>query len=197
MTGPPDAIDLHAESIPDQATVLRWVLPDDLLPAIGRVVAAPGALGELLAPAGPIVRAIAERGALWTWLAGPDWATWGVPVRDAIAEAGLQPAQWRIEAAGDEVLGLVARDVIERGLGSYIASHGGQISLLAASDGLIEVELSGACAHCPAAGLTLHQRIERAIRDRVGGAVEVRANGGCDENRGRPSWWPRRPGLGA
>lgn len=181
---------LHAESVPGDPTVLRWVLPEGLLPA-GQVVGAPGPLGAMLAPAGPIVRALAERGALWTWLAGDDWSQQGPAVRDAIAASAADPDGWQIEACDDEVLGLVARDVIERSMGAYIASHGGRISLLAAADGCVEVDLGGACAHCPAIGLTLHGRIEREISERLGNRVSVRAPGADDGPQARPSWLPR------
>lgn len=187
-------VEMHAEALPADPTGVRWVLPGGL-GGTGRVLAAPGRLGELLA-AGVLVRAMAEPGALWTWLATPDWATQGAEVRDALADALEAGDGWCFKPAPDELLELVARDVIERSLGAYIASHGGQISLLRAAEGVVEVRLDGTCAHCPAAGLTLHERIERAIRGRLGDAIEVRAEGDCADNGGRPGWWPRRPQRG-
>lgn len=181
---------LHAESVPGDPLALRWVIADGLLP-VGRVTAAPGRLGVMVAPGGPIVRALAERGALWTWLAGGDWAESGADVRDAIVEAAQHLEAWQVEAADDEVLRLVADDVIERSLGAYIASHGGRICLLSVADGVAEMSLDGACAHCPAAGLTLYGRIERELRQRVGPHVVVHAAGQSDAQPGRPSWLPK------
>lgn len=181
---------LHAETVPDDPKALRWVLPDGLLQA-GRVVAAPGPLGRMLSPGGLIVRALAERGALWTWLADADWPEHGPAVRDAIILAALQPDAWQIEAADDEVLRLVARDVIDRGLAAYIASHGGRITLVDVADGEVEVALNGACEHCPAAGFTLHGRIEKAIRERVGDQVVVRASAQTGERPVLTGWWPK------
>lgn len=183
---------MHAEALPADPNGMRWVLPAGL-GGVGRIVAAPDRLGELLA-SGTITRALAEPTALWTWLASPDWAERGAEVRDAIADAAESDAGWAFETADDELLELVARDVIERTLGGYIASHGGQINLLRAAQGVVEVELAGTCAHCPAAGLTLHQRIEAGIRERLGTPIEVRASGDCDDNSRRPGWWPRRRG---
>lgn len=178
---------LHAESVPSDPTVLRWAVSDGL-PGTGRLVAAPGALGVLLGPAGPIVRAVAERGALWTWLADAEWPRFGVAVRDALIAALESPDQWCFDPADDEVLLLVARDVIEGSLGDYIASHGGQISVLSATDHRVEVRLSGTCANCPAAGLTLHQRLEQQLRQRTGDQSVVCAEPAAAHSGPRKSW---------
>lgn len=189
------AVGLHPETIASDSGVLRWVCTEQF-PAIGRLVDAPGALGRLLA-SGVIEQALVERGAVWTWLGpGRDWASVGGEVRDALQDALADPAGWVVEPTADEVLGLVARDVIGRTLGGYIASHGGQIELVRAAGDQVEVQLDGTCAHCPAAGMTLHGRIEREIRERVGDQVVVHATGDCDERPGTPGWWPkllRRP----
>lgn len=178
--------ELHAEAVPGDPRALRWVVPAGLLP-VGRVIGAPGRLGTMLAPGGLVVRALSERGALWTWLAGDDWAEHGPSVRDAITDAATDLGAWRIEESGDEVLALVASDVIERSLGAYIDSHGGRITLVSAVDGQVQVDLGGACARCPAVELTLHGRIERAIRERLGGQVVVFAR---DQDAGQ-GWLPR------
>ena len=175
---------LHAEAVGSDPAALRWVCPEGL-PAVGRLVDAPGRLGELLAPGGPIVQALTERAALWTWLADVDagWSELGPVVRDAIAAAAERPDLWQVEPAPDEVLRLVARDVVERGLGEYIASHGGLITVVRAEGGEVDVALEGACARCPAAGLTLHGRIEAAIRLRVDDRVVVRPSVGRESGQ--------------
>lgn len=172
----PVTVALHAEVVPDDPTAMRWVLPDGL-PASGRLLGAPGVLGELLAGR-PIVQAVAEPAALWTWLAEPSWPEHGPVVRDAIIAAAARPEQWQVAPAADEVLRLVARDVIDHQLGAFIVSHGGQIALVRAEAGVVEVEMAGACAHCPAAGLTLQGGIGAAISARLGQPVEVRPAGG-------------------
>ena len=57
----------------------------------------------------------------------------------------------------------MATDVINRTLKAFIASHGGEIVLVRASENTVDVEMKGACARCAAAGGTLHGRIERDI----------------------------------
>lgn len=171
---------LHPETIPDAPELLRWVTTARL-PAVGRLRAAPGELGELLA-SGVLSEVLVEINALWTRLPGADWDTHGVRVRDAITTAARDLASWQVEAAGDELLELVARDVIDRTLGAYIASHGGQITLRSAVNDQVGVALEGACAGCPAAGLTLHGRVQKSIRARLGEHIEVHA---ASQRRGR------------
>lgn len=163
---------MHVESVPGDDLVLRWVFAGQL-PATGRLVGAPGELGPMLSQGGLIVRALCERDALWTWLAEPQWAVHGPAVRDAIAAASCDLTNWVIEPAADELLEVVAKDVIGRTLRDYISSHGGAITLLSAADDQVVVRLDGACAHCPAAGLTLHGRVEQAIRARINHQVMV------------------------
>lgn len=176
---------LHAEPVDYDPTAMRWLIPDGL-PACGRLVGAPGALGEMIAPGGLIVRAVAERRALWTWLAEPSWPRDGIAVREAIYQAAERFDRWRIEPDADEVLALTATDVVDRTLRQFIASHGGEIVLARAAQGEVDVQLKGACIHCPAAELTLHGRIEHEIRERTGAQVFVKA---VDAGRRRWRGW--------
>ena len=185
------AVVMHTEVLPDDPTGLRWVLPAGL-PGTGRLLAAPGEFGALLAD-GRIVRAMAEPRALWIWQPPElDWSQTGAGVRDALIGALADPAGWSFEAAEDELLELVTRDVITRTLGPYIDSHGGQITFVRAAAGEVVLQLSGACAHCSVAGMTLHDRIQTTICERLDAAISVQeADGGCGERTGRPVWWPR------
>ncbi len=47
----------------------------------------------------------------------------------------------------------------------YIASHGGNVEVLDAKDGIVRVRLSGACSGCTASAVTLSEGIETALRD--------------------------------
>lgn len=48
----------------------------------------------------------------------------------------------------------------------YLAEHGGGVELVAIKPpDTVEVRLTGACNGCPAAGMTLHQGVEKAIRE--------------------------------
>ena len=60
-----------------------------------------------------------------------------------------------------------------------IQADGGDITLLEVdeSNGVVTVELSGACVSCPASTVTLKAGIERIMKDRVPGVTEVRQPG--------------------
>lgn len=61
----------------------------------------------------------------------------------------------RVEAALDKVR-------------PFLAAHGGGVDLAGIdADGTVRVRLSGACAGCPLAGLTLAAGVERAIMESV------------------------------
>ncbi len=66
-------------------------------------------------------------------------------------------------------------DVIEI-IRPAIQADGGDIELLEVdeSDGVVIVQLSGACVSCPASTVTLKSGIERILVDRVPGVTEVR-----------------------
>lgn len=167
-----DAPAFHAEPVDYDPTAMRWVFASGL-PACGRLVGAPGELGEMLAPGGLIVKAVAERRALWTWLAEPNWPADGVAVRQAVYAAAGRLDEWLIVPGDDEVSVMIAHDVIDRTLKQFIASHGGEIALVRADHDEVEVQLKGACARCAAAELTMHGRIEHEIRERTGSQVKV------------------------
>lgn len=44
-------------------------------------------------------------------------------------------------------------------------------------EGVVDIELMGACGGCPMSSLTLKAGIDRILKDRVPGLVEVRAKG--------------------
>lgn len=60
-----------------------------------------------------------------------------------------------------------------------IQADGGDIELLDVDEaqGVVTVELSGACVSCPASTVTLKAGIERIMKDRVPGVTEVRQPG--------------------
>jgi Fe-S cluster biogenesis protein NfuA len=66
-------------------------------------------------------------------------------------------------------------DVIEI-IRPAIQADGGDIELLEVreDDGVVTVQLSGACVSCPASTVTLKAGIERILVDRVPGVTEVR-----------------------
>lgn len=44
-------------------------------------------------------------------------------------------------------------------------------------EGVVDIELMGACGGCPMSSLTLKAGIDRILKDRVPGLVQVRAKG--------------------
>lgn len=63
-----------------------------------------------------------------------------------------------------------------------IQADGGDIFLHEVTeDGVVVVELTGACATCPASVVTLKFGVERILKDRVPGVTEVRQIQVADE----------------
>lgn len=170
------------------------VLGEPLSPALldrSAIMRGGGALGEL-ARSGAVARMAIERGALWVWKAADaSWATVGPTLREALMAALHEPrfgeqlndanalghqVKERPGSTLDAVIGLVARDVVAGELAEFIASHGGDVRVVTVTDGSVYVELGGSCAHCAFASVTLHQRLDKAIRARVpelAGIVDV------------------------
>lgn len=158
-------IALHPEAVPGTPAELRWVLPELELP-VGRLLRAPGALGELL-KSGAIESAWCEPHALRIRLrAGLCWREYGAVVRSAVCAATDELAEWRTDQDADTTLRLVVADVLAGPVGDYLASHGGGLRATAVCDGVVTVAFGGRCVGCTAATVTLHHRVEAAIRER-------------------------------
>ena len=157
-------IAIHPEATDDPQT-LRWVMPVGTLDGIGAVRAAPGGFGALLG--GVVAAAVVEPAAVAVTLAAcAGWREYGAGVRDALGEALTRPGEWRTSGGADPDTRLraVAEHVLAGEVGDYVRSHGGSIEVVSARDGDLEVLLRGTCAGCPAAGITLHERIETEVR---------------------------------
>lgn len=125
------------------------------------------------------------------WLSdGNTWAQHGAQVRDALARALQEPAAWQptTTVTEDHLLHAALRDVLDGPTGDYIRSHSGQIDIVQVQNRRVEVRMRGACSHCPAAGVTLHSRLESELRRRYPELIELRAT---QDRCGRSqSWWP-------
>lgn len=154
---------------------LRWVVPPEHRPPAGTVRHAPDRLGAWL-DAGVIVE-LAVRGAdvLITLGAGHSWRELGDEMRDALGDALADPAGWQVDPADDSSAALadVAAELLAGPIGSLAQSHGGTIELVSVADTHVTVRMSGACDGCPAAGATLHERLQQELRRRVGDQVTV------------------------
>lgn len=172
---------IHPQSVAGQPTAVHWVTAVDL-PA-GLVRSAPGTVGPLL-EYGVLEKVFVEPGGVWTWLApGHTWTDHGPRIRDALSLA-LDLDGWEIEEGSAELLGLIATQVLEGDLKSYIASHGGHIVVAAVDDTTLTLDFEGACEDCPAAASTLHDRIESAVKARYPRLAAIHRSGGEGPGRG-------------
>lgn len=55
----------------------------------------------------------------------------------------------------------------------FLQTEGGDCDLIEVKDGVAKVKLTGTCAGCPFAELTLKMRVEKIIKDRVPEIKEV------------------------
>ena len=174
---------LHPQAVPGEPSAVRWVVEVDL--PVGRVTAAPGTVGPLI-EYGVLTKVFVERGGVWTWLApGRTWTEHGPRVRDALAAAVDLPG-WEVAEDSDELLGLIAREILDGELAGYVASHGGVITVASAQGGRLTLDFGGACEDCPAAASTLHERIEAAVRARYPRLAGIERVGGAHH---KPRGW--------
>lgn len=57
-----------------------------------------------------------------------------------------------------------------------VQADGGDIVLLGTDNGVVSLQMVGACGGCPLSMMTLKAGIERILKDRVPGVVEVNAS---------------------
>ena len=66
----------------------------------------------------------------------------------------------------------VLNDTIEY-IRPAVQADGGDIKLASVNDGVVNIEMLGACQGCPLSIATLKSGIERILKDNVAGVVEV------------------------
>ena len=66
----------------------------------------------------------------------------------------------------------VLNDTIEY-IRPAVLADGGDIKLASVNDGVVNIEMLGACQGCPLSIATLKSGIERILKDKVPGVVEV------------------------
>lgn len=87
--------------------------------------------------------------------------------------SGDPAVDWLLSAYG---VGVDERAVAEAALDTvrpYVASHGGRVELVDVCDGRVRVRMSGACSGCTASAVTVHEGIEKAVRDALPSFVAV------------------------
>jgi Fe-S cluster biogenesis protein NfuA len=77
-----------------------------------------------------------------------------------------------------QVMEVALQEAIEA-IRPALQSDGGDVRVieLREDEGVVDIELLGACGGCPMSTMTLKAGIERILRDRVPGLQEVRAKG--------------------
>jgi Fe-S cluster biogenesis protein NfuA len=65
-----------------------------------------------------------------------------------------------------------------------VQADGGDLVLLGANDGRVDIQMVGACGGCPLSMMTLKAGIERILMDRVPGVTEVTAVADAPEAEG-------------
>jgi Fe-S cluster biogenesis protein NfuA len=59
----------------------------------------------------------------------------------------------------------------------YLKSHGGNVELLAADDGVVRLQMQGSCHGCPSSAMTLKLAIEEAIYEAAPDVAEILVDG--------------------
>ena len=97
---------------------------------------------------------------------------------DAAADAELEAELDKGEITDDQLM-RVALDAAVEAIRPAIQMDGGDMIVLdlRAEEGVVDIELTGACVGCPMSSVTLKQGVERILTDRVPGLVKVRAKG--------------------
>ena len=96
---------------------------------------------------------------------------------DTITPAETTPTPVRISSAADEGAE-VDLELLESTLDYIrpaIQMDGGDLVLLGVEDGVVNLQMVGACGGCPLSMMTLKAGIERILMDRVPGVVSVAA----------------------
>lgn len=164
---------LHPERTDDER-LLRWVI---------NAVNVPQQLPQLTAliNEGILEHIDISPGEIRTRLApNRSWNTDGPRVRSELFEA----LSTVVEKTGlnDAELQKRVADIIERDVAPLANSHGGAIHIASLRDGVLTLELQGACHGCPQSQRTVGQLVARAVQDRYPQIREVRSA------KPRPVW---------
>jgi Fe-S cluster biogenesis protein NfuA len=136
----------------------------------------PEAVSRLL-DHGTLAEIRVEPGAVVTVLGTGSWSRAGTRVRSALHAALAESAGWSSPGSAhlpdDEALRVAAAALLAGPVGQFAQSHGGNIELVGAGEGVVMVRPAGACHGCPAARHTLRQRLENQLRRRHPGLRSV------------------------
>ena len=95
----------------------------------------------------------------------------GAPLLNANAEAELEDEFY--DAADAETVATI-KDLIETRVRPAVANDGGDITFRGFKDGIVYLNMKGACSGCPSSTATLKHGIQNLLRHYVPEVVEVR-----------------------
>jgi Fe-S cluster biogenesis protein NfuA len=172
-------IPIHPEPVADDPATVRWVIPAGLLTVVGVPAGLPPALDDLVCDGVVDSVRVESSAILVTLTPGRTWRSEGARIRAALCADLADPSAWTTSrpTSGDDVLRAAAREVLDGDVGAFVASHGGSLTVVDVTDGVITVDLAGACSHCPAADVTLTDRFADAVRARAPHLRAVRTAG--------------------
>jgi Fe-S cluster biogenesis protein NfuA len=170
---------MHAERTPNPHSI-KWVLGEPLAPSgvtadfpapvdgtvsplAARLFAVPGVEGVFLAANFVTV----------TKAADADWEELAQPLVDALkafaggGETALGPAFEPVVSADDEPVVARIRQILEEEVRPAVAMDGGDVVFIGFRDGVVEVQLQGACVGCPSSTATLRFGIEGRLREEI------------------------------
>jgi len=170
---------MHAERTPNPNSI-KWVLGESLVPAgvsadfpepvsesvsplAARLFGVPGVVGVFLAANFVTV----------TKLEGADWEELAQPLVDALkafaasGEVALGPQFVSAGPATDEPVVARIRQILEDEVRPAVAMDGGDVVFVGFRDGVVEVQLQGACVGCPSSTATLRFGIEGRLREEI------------------------------
>jgi len=75
--------------------------------------------------------------------------------------------------ADDDAVVKRIRDILDNEIRPAIAMDGGDCQLLSFIDGIVTLQLQGACSSCPSATMTLKMGIENRLKEEIPEVVEV------------------------
>jgi Fe-S cluster biogenesis protein NfuA len=174
---------MHAEQT-DNPLVMAWVVQDDLVDGTATLTGGSDAVEELpeeladLLAFGRIDRLVVSPGRLRFQVTdASDWTDLAPAIQDLLVRhfdggGDLRVADGLVDD-GELAEGVVR--LLEGPLADYVASHGGEIALQSVTDGIVTVELDGACKGCPSSATTLKVGIEEQLRAEFPEIREVRS----------------------
>lgn len=80
---------------------------------------------------------------------------------------------WLLEAYGVGVNDVEGASSALDAVRPYLHEHGGDVKVLAVENGVVRVQLNGACSGCTSAAVTLRNGVEEALRDGLPGFIAM------------------------